>query len=112
MQQHADFLEKIVHTNPSGVDVQIVMNGGCLEFKKTSNGPLIRKFSVHPSKTLKFMLVNTNKQREGKLTIEKVLKLKQTDPLKFEEAMGVLGDVTSEIIECLGLESADPIDYF
>ena len=28
--KYADFMEKLIHGNPSGCDVQIVMNGGCL----------------------------------------------------------------------------------
>jgi mevalonate kinase len=33
-RQYADFLERLIHTNPSGVDVAISLNGNMLQFVK------------------------------------------------------------------------------
>ena len=49
--------------------------------------------------------------------IEKVADLKISDADKFEDAMGMLGDITDEILECLGLDdkgnkSPEPVDQF
>ena len=100
--EHADFLEKIIHGNPSGVDVQIVMNGGFLKF--TRGNPIqIERYQIKTNSLFNFILVNTNKQREGKVTIERVRKMKEDDPDKFNDAIGLIGDITEDIIECLGL---------
>ena len=56
-------------------------------------------------KSLKFLVVNTNKKREGKVTIERVRKMKEERPDDFESAVGAIGDVTQEIIECLVLDT-------
>ena len=73
-------MEKLYHVNPSGCDVQIVQKGGFLQFKKKSDGTY--DLSKYPtSKSLfNFMLVNTNKERLGKIQIEKVAAQKQQDP--------------------------------
>jgi len=103
-------MEKIIHGHPSGVDVQTVLSGGCLKFVKGNekSDNLIERYSVKTSSLFNFVLVNTNKQREGKFTIQKVKQLSKDDPAKFEDAMGMLGDITGEIIECLGLGNPDP----
>jgi homoserine kinase len=36
---YADFLEKLYHGNPSGADVRITYNGGCMKFKKVDGIP-------------------------------------------------------------------------
>ena len=56
-----------------------------------------------------FILVNTNKERKGKETIMKVKALKESDPQKFDEIIGGMGDISEEIIECL---SQSPVDNF
>ena len=62
----ADFMEKLYHVNPSGCDVQIVSRGGFLQFKKKDGSYELNKYPT--SKNLfNFMLVNTNKERLGKI---------------------------------------------
>ena len=66
--KYADFMEGLIHGKPSGCDVQIVMNGGCIQFtRKPENTPPfdIEKLNNLEQK-LNFILVNTNKQRECK----------------------------------------------
>ena len=79
-------MEKMIHTNPSGVDVAISLNGGMLKFVKGATPAenkitllKLEKDGTYPS----MMLVNTNKARNSKSTIEAVMRLKDSDPTKF-----------------------------
>ena len=58
------------------------------------------------------MLVNTNKQRLGKVQIEKVAKMKSEKGEVFDETIGAIGDISESIVECLGLDphSEEPVD--
>ena len=99
-------MEKLIHGKPSGCDVEITLKGGCIKFTKSDDGQYqVERFD----KVFKtnFILVNTNKQRSAKQMIDKVIKLKEDDPEKFEETMGTIGDVTDELIECLQEENVD-----
>ena len=49
------------------------------------------------------------KQRETKITVEKVLSLKSENPDLFSDTVGAIGDITEEIIECL---ESSPVDQF
>lgn len=45
------------------------------------------------------ILVNTNKPRNSKTTIEAVMKLKSDNINKFTEIMNSIGDITDRIIQ-------------
>lgn len=107
---YANYMETMIHTKPSGVDVQIVMKGGLMLFQKDVKAGTVSTKQFHAEKSnFNFMVVNTNKQRKGRETIEKVLRLSTEEPETFKEAMGQLGDITSSIVECLGLESEEKV---
>ena len=62
-QLYADFLENKIHTNPSGVDVAISLNGKMLKFIKgkapnTNQIELLDKAKA--SESTQMILVNTN----------------------------------------------------
>lgn len=64
---YADVLERLIHTNPSGVDVAISLNGGMLKFVKgatSAENKIILIGEVHDQ--LDMILVNTNKARNSK----------------------------------------------
>ena len=46
-------------------------------------------------------MVNTNAMKNTKALVSKVKALKEANPEEFEELINTLGDVTSEVIECL-----------
>jgi len=87
-QQYADFLERLIHTNPSGVDVAISLNGGMLKYIKGTT-PAENKITLLEAKPdgvssqLEMILVNTNKARNSKSTIEAVMRLRDSDNAKF-----------------------------
>ena len=47
------------------------------------------------------IVVNTNAKKNTKALVSKVKALKEANPEEFEELINTLGDVTSEVIECL-----------
>ena len=47
------------------------------------------------------IVVNTNTKKNTKLLVSKVKAFKEGNPEEFTELMNTLGDVTSELIECL-----------
>lgn len=103
-QLYADFLERLIHTNPSGVDVAISLNGGMLKFIKgtTPAENMITLLEGRPdgvSSHLEMMLVNTNKARNSKSTIEAVMRLRDSDNSKFTQIMTEIGDTTSRVLE-------------
>jgi len=61
--------------------------------------PEIKTLNSKQIAKVKFILVNTNKQRDGIKTISQVQKLQQRDPQAFEETIGALQDTTESIIE-------------
>ena len=97
-------MEKIIHTKPSGCDVQIVSNGGLMIFQHSK--PQIN-LNIKSQTLFNFILVNTNKQRQGKVTIEKVAAMPEG---VRNDAIGQIGDITEMILECLNLESQEPVD--
>lgn len=97
-------MEKMIHGNPSGCDVQVVLQGGCIKF---TNQPFkIETMDILPKN---IFLVNTLKERDTKTTVEKVLALKSSDPDQFESTIGAIGDTTEEIIDCY---KTQPVNYF
>ena len=60
------------------------------------------------------MVVNTNAKKNTKTLVAKVLAFKEKSPEEFTETMNTLGDVTSELIECLQEQAVDKyafLDY-
>ena len=47
------------------------------------------------------LVVNTNSKKNTKTLVAKVRAYKEAKPDEFNETMNTLGDVTSELIECL-----------
>ena len=47
------------------------------------------------------IVVNTNAKKNTKLLVSKVKAFKEGNPEEFNELMNTLGDVTSELVECL-----------
>ena len=47
------------------------------------------------------IVVNTNAKKNTKLLVSKVKALKESNPADFDELINTIGDVTSELIECL-----------
>ena len=103
-QQYADFLERMIHTNPSGVDVAISLNGGMLRFLKGATPAenkitLLELTEVGASSSVEMILVNTNRARNSKSTIEAVMRLRDSDNAKFTQIMTEIGTVTQRIID-------------
>ena len=53
------------------------------------------------------IVVNTNAKKNTKQLVARVNALKEENPADFSESMNTLGDVTSEIIECLQEQTVD-----
>mmetsp|Transcript_13890 Transcript_13890/g.23659 ORF Transcript_13890/g.23659 Transcript_13890/m.23659 type:complete len:208 (+) Transcript_13890:208-831(+) len=102
----ANLMEKVFHTNPSGCDVQVILNGGLLRFQKGQEGAGLQLRRFDRPLNLNFLVVDTRRKREARETIEKVRRLKEENEEEFTDLIGILGDTTDEIVECLGLEAA------
>ena len=93
----------MIHTNPSGVDVAISLNGGMLKFVKGAT-PAENKISLleaNPegiSSLIEMILVNTNKARNSKSTIEAVMRLRDSDNAKFTSIMTEMGETTDRVL--------------
>ena len=90
----------MIHTNPSGVDVAISLNGGMLSFIKGAT-PAENKINlIESSKKISYemILVNTNKPRNSKSTIEAVMRLRDNNYDKFKALMDEIGATTEEIL--------------
>ncbi|TNV77435.1 hypothetical protein FGO68_gene6161 [Halteria grandinella] len=100
VSRYADVLERLIHTNPSGVDVAISLNGGMLTFLKGET-PAQNQITLLPdaSNSLNMILVNTNKARNSKLTIEAVMKLRDEQKERFENLIAKIGKLTELVIE-------------
>jgi mevalonate kinase len=95
---YTDFIEILNHGNPSGCDAATVINGGCIIFKKAS--PTNEVTLIDTNKLdCGFFVVNTNQPKNTKDLVAKVRQLKESDPLQFEEVIGLIGDTTQNIIE-------------
>lgn len=60
------------------------------------------------------IVVNTNAKKNTKALVAKVKALKDSNEADFSELMNTLGDVTSEIMECLQEQVVDKyafLDY-
>ena len=93
----------MIHTNPSGVDVAISLNGGMLKFVKGS-APAENKITLLEPKLdgissqIEMILVNTNKARNSKSTIEAVMRLRDSDNEKFTSIMTEIGETTERVL--------------
>ncbi len=89
-------MERMIHTNPSGVDVAISLNGGMLQFLKGATPAdnkiiLLEHNSTGASSMIEMILINTNKARNSKQTIEAVMRLRDTENDKFTSIMNKIG---------------------
>ena len=86
------------------MDVAISLNGGMLKFIKGTT-PAENKISLLEAKPdgvssqLEMILVNTNKARNSKSTIEAVMILRDTDNAKFTQVMTEMGETTSQVLD-------------
>jgi mevalonate kinase len=86
------------------VDVAISLNGGMLKFIKGTT-PAENKITLLEAKPdgvssqLEMILVNTNKARNSKSTIEAVMRLRDNDNAKFTQVMTEMGETTSRVLE-------------
>jgi mevalonate kinase len=93
----------MIHTNPSGVDVAISLNGGMLKFVKGAT-PAENKITLLESKAdgvsslIEMILVNTNKARNSKSTIEAVMRLRDSDNAKFTSLITEMGETTERVL--------------
>ena len=86
------------------MDVAISLNGGMLKFIKGST-PAENKITLLEAKPdgvssqLEMILVNTNKARNSKSTIEAVMRLRDSDNAKFTQVMTEMGETTSRVLD-------------
>eukprot|EP00347_Sterkiella_histriomuscorum_P001102 403373318 len=110
VQKFADFMERHIHTNPSGVDVAISLNGGFLKFLRgptpSQNVLQFLEIDQQVKEQIQMILVNTNKPRNSKTTIEAVMNLKNDDFERFTQIMNQIGNITYQITQIyMGQES-------
>jgi mevalonate kinase len=100
IRDYADVMERMIHTNPSGVDVAISLNGGMLSFIKGATPAENTINLIESSKKMSYemILVNTNKPRNSKSTIEAVMRLRDNNYDKFKTLMDEIGATTEEIL--------------
>ena len=111
VRHYADSMERMIHTNPSGVDVAISLNGGMLSFLKGAT-PAENVITIIDNRQSKIqtdmILVNTNKARNSKSTIEAVMRLKESDLDKFNSIMDEIGRVTNQVLKIYEGVHEDP----
>lgn len=71
--------ERILHGNPSGLDVQASISGGLILFKK---GTLIEK--IHLERPFKLLVVFSGKKRRTSKLVAKVAKIRERYPNHFQ----------------------------
>jgi len=100
VRDYADVMERLIHTNPSGVDVAISLNGGMLKFVKgqTPAENQIKLIESPQASAVEMILVNTNKPRNSKSTIEAVMRLRDNENDRFKAIMDQMGTVTDQVI--------------
>ena len=100
VRDYADVMERLIHTNPSGVDVAISLNGGMLKFVKgqTPAENQIKLIESPQASAVEMILVNTNKPRNSKSTIEAVMRLRDNENDRFKAIMDQMGKVTDQVI--------------
>lgn len=100
---YTNWLENKYHGRPSGCDAAIVMHGDCLFYKRATPPGLtqIKPLPECKISSQHMIVVNTNAKKNTKQLVARVNALKEANLADFNEAMNTLGDVTSEIIECL-----------
>jgi len=57
------------------------------------------------------IVVNTNAKKNTKALVSKVKAFKDSNPEEFTELMNTLGDVTSEVVECLQEQAVDKFAF-
>jgi len=70
--------ERLVHKNPSGIDVQVSARGGLLLFTKGSQPELLQ-----PKRKVSFVVASTGIERETGELIERVRRWKEQNPSLF-----------------------------
>lgn len=106
---YTNFLEKLYHGRPSGCDAAVSIHGGCLFYQRVEPPGLT---TVKPLPRCKIdsqgmIVVNTNAKKNTKALVSKVKAFKESNPEEFTELMNTLGDVTSEVVECLQEQAVD-----
>lgn len=98
-----NFMERLNHGNPSGCDAATVITGGLIVFRKSMDGKESNKIDRLSTTRLEkgWFVVNTRQQKNTKDLVSRVRALKEQDPSKFEEIVGLIGDTTQSIIESL-----------
>ena len=110
---YTNFLEKLYHGSPSGCDAAVSIHGGCIFFQRATPPGLTQ---VKPLPRCKInaqniIVVNTNAKKNTKALVTKVKAFKDSCPEEFTELMNTLGDVTSEITECLQEQVVDKFAF-
>lgn len=74
---------------------------------------------MKPLPNLRFLVLNTNAPKSTAEAVELVRQLKENEPDRFEETIGMLGDTTELVEESLALTklsetsaAQEPVDYF
>ena len=110
---YTNWLEKRNHGRPSGCDAAVIIHGGCIFFQRGIPPGLtqIKQLPRCKIERQKMLVVNTNAKKNTKTLVAKVRAFKEAKPEEFNETMSTLGDVTSELIECLQEESVDKFAF-
>ena len=113
---YTNFIEQLYHGRPSGCDAAISMLGDCIYYQR-GTPPALTQIKHLPQCKIErqnMIVVNTNAPKNTKQLVSKVKAFKESNPEEFAELMSTLGDVTSELIECLQEQTVDKyafLDY-
>jgi len=95
-----NFLERINHGKPSGVDATTILTGGTISYalKHPPEITQVEKLKCNID-SLNMFIVFTGKQRDTKQLVTKVTQLKTEHPDEFNELINTISNVASELIE-------------
>jgi len=88
--------EKIIHKNPSGVDVYIAVDGGVIWYTRSEGS---KKLDL--SYSFPIILVDTGIERNTGLMVSKVADFRRRNPELFNICMGAIGRITQELREII-----------
>ena len=110
---YTNFLEALYHGRPSGCDAAVSIHGGVLFYQRGTPPAktIVRPLPRCKLDSLGMLVVNTNQKKDTKRLVAQVGAFKQANPEEFRELVNTLGDVTSELVECLQEQTLDPFAF-
>ena len=98
-----NYLEQLQHGQASGCDAACILQGGCIAYQLKFPPEVTEITTLQNCQfdKLNMFIVSTQKQRDTKKIVSAVRRFKESNKAEFEELIGTIGNVASELTELL-----------